>query len=156
MLMVGIGYELQVDIVTIQKATVSGQRYFPLYELAPYRLLCVLAGLFVALIWTIFPTQISEHKILRQRIGRSLTLLAQYSASVSATLHQRIRDAECETSLATSPGNALKTRRYAILFEELSLLTEMRQISTMIPWELGIGGSFPKDSYSHFIDEIQR
>jgi len=147
---------LQVTIATIRKATVTGQRFFPLYTLAPYRLLCVLAGLFAAFVWTIFPTQISEHKILRQKVGRSLTLLAQYSASVSATLDQRMRDAEGDTNLASSPGNILKARRYAILFEELALLTEMRQISAMVPWEISIGGQFPKPAYDRLIDEIQR
>lgn len=151
-----IGYELQVAVVTIAKATIAGQRYFPLYELAPYRILCVLAGLFVALIWTIFPTQVLEHEILRKKVGRSLTLLAQYSASVSATFDQRIRAAEGDNSVNSSPGSILKARRYAILFEELALLTEMRQISAMIPWELAPAGKFPKTSYDTLIDEIQR
>jgi hypothetical protein len=83
-------------------------------------------------------------------------LLAQYSASVSATIDQRLRDSEGDGNLSSSPGRILKARRYQILFEELALLTEMRQISGMVPWEISIGGQFPKNAYDKLIDEIQR
>jgi hypothetical protein len=149
------GYELQVS-VKVPKPIVSPQRYFPVYTLAPYRLLCVLAGLFVAFVFTIFPVQISEHKILRKNVGTSLRLLASYSSSVSATLDQRIRGLEGDISQASSPGRILKERRNTILFQELALLTGMRQISTMVPWEISLGGRFPKSSYDILVDEMQR
>src|ERR1700761_8229794 len=135
------GYELQVSVKT-STAIVSPQRYFPVYTLAPYRLLCVLAGLFVAFVFTIFPVQISEHTIFRKNVGMSLELLARYSVSVSATLDQRIRGAEGDINQTSSPGAILKARRIEILFRELALLAQMRQISTMVPWEVTIGGKF--------------
>jgi hypothetical protein len=149
------GYELQVS-VKVPAAVVSPQRYFPLYTLAPYRLLCVLAALFVGFVFTVFPTQISEHKILRKNVGASLSILASYSSSVYATLDQRIRGLEGDIDQLSSPGRILKARRIDILFKELALLTEMRQISTMVPWEVSLGGRFPKSSYDRFVDEIQR
>ena len=43
-----IGYELQVGVIGIELATSNGQPYYPLYELAPYRLATVVGGLLVA------------------------------------------------------------------------------------------------------------
>ncbi|KAJ9629567.1 hypothetical protein H2203_001941 [Taxawa tesnikishii (nom. ined.)] len=52
-----IGYELQVKKIGITVSESNGQPYYPIYELAPYRLATVCGGLFVAWIWTIFPIQ---------------------------------------------------------------------------------------------------
>jgi hypothetical protein len=147
---------LQVNVNGVRKATVSGQRYFPLYILAPYRLLCATAGLFVALVWTIFPVQISEHSILRNKVSRSLSVLAKYSCSISTTLDYRIHGREGDLKSISSPGRRLKSARYEILYEELALLAEMRQHSEMIKYEVSIGGKFPKKVYDSIIDEIQR
>jgi len=62
---------------------------------------------------------------------------------------------EGDISQAFSPGRILKTRRNTILFEELALLTSMRQISAMVPWEVSLGGRFPKSSYDRLVDEMQ-
>jgi hypothetical protein len=154
-LIILLGFELQVS-VKVPKPIVSPQRYFPVYSLAPYRLLCVIAGLFIAFVFTMFPAQISEHKILRKNVVSSLSLLATYSSSVSATLDQRIRGLEGDTTDASSPGRILKDKRNSILFKELALLSGMRQISTMVPWEVSLGGKFPKNSYDKLVDETQR
>ena len=45
-----IGYELQVVVIGIKLATSNGQPYYPLYELAPYRLVTVVGGLLVAFV----------------------------------------------------------------------------------------------------------
>jgi hypothetical protein len=50
----------------------------------------------------------------------------------------------------------LKTARYAILYQELSLLAEMRQHSEMTMYEVSIGGKFPKMAYDAIIEEIER
>ena len=39
-----LGYELQVRKVGVLAATKTGQLYYPIYELAPYRLATVSAG----------------------------------------------------------------------------------------------------------------
>jgi hypothetical protein len=147
---------LQVDVNGVRKATRSGQRYFPLYILAPYRLLCAITGLFIALFWTLFPAQISEHSILRNKVSRSLSVLARYSYSVSTTLNYRIHGREGNPNSTSSPGSKLKSARYKILYEELALLSEMRQHSEMTRYEVSIGGKFPKQVYDAVIDEIQR
>jgi ABC-type multidrug transport system permease subunit len=55
-----IGYELEVRKLGVQAATSNGQPYYPIYQLAPYRLACVAGGSFVAFFWTIFPYPISD------------------------------------------------------------------------------------------------
>ena len=46
-----IGYELQVQKIGVKASTASGQPYYPIYSLAPYRLATVAGGLLVAYIW---------------------------------------------------------------------------------------------------------
>jgi hypothetical protein len=71
-----LGYELQVQKMGISLATASGQPYYPVYLLAPYRLATVTSGCFVAFIWTYFPYPLTAMSALRQQLGRSLYLLA--------------------------------------------------------------------------------
>jgi hypothetical protein len=42
-----LGYTLEVEVLGRQVATSNGQEYLPIYELAPYRLATVTAGLAV-------------------------------------------------------------------------------------------------------------
>lgn len=86
-----IGYELQVKKIGVTVSETNGQAYYPIYELAPYRLATVAAGLFVAWIWTIFPYPISEHSELRRNLGSSLYLLANYYSVVIETVRMRLR-----------------------------------------------------------------
>ncbi|RFU31602.1 hypothetical protein B7463_g4731, partial [Scytalidium lignicola] len=149
-------YELQADVNGMEKAMASRQKYFPLYILAPYRLLCVIAGLFVAFFWTIFPVQISEHTILHFKVSTSLSLLVKYSSLVSGTLYQRLHDLEGDLELESSPMRRLKNARYKILYQELALLAQMREHSTMMNYEVSIGGKFPKEEYDLIVEEIQK
>lgn len=55
-----LGYELQVRKIGLKLAESNGQAYHPIYVLAPIRLLTVIAGLFVAWVFTIFPYPVSE------------------------------------------------------------------------------------------------
>lgn len=55
-----LGYELQVRKIGLVVAESNGQAYHPIYVLAPIRLLTVIAGLFVAWVFTIFPYPVSS------------------------------------------------------------------------------------------------
>jgi hypothetical protein len=77
-----IGYELQVRVLGIQASEASGQPYYPVYLLAPYRFACVAGGSFVAFIWTIFPYPLSDASWLRKDLGVALHLLASYYSVV--------------------------------------------------------------------------
>ena len=73
-----LGYELQVRKLGVQVATSNGQAFYPVWELGLIRVATVAGGLFLAWIWTIFPYPITEHSQLRQNLGSTLYLVANY------------------------------------------------------------------------------
>ncbi|KAF4633790.1 hypothetical protein G7Y89_g4322 [Cudoniella acicularis] len=150
-----IGYALQVRVIGIKIATATGQPYYPTYELAPYRLLIVVAGSFIVYIWTIFPVPITEGSVLRRNMGASFFLLASYLSSVTTTVDHRIQNKEGDMTIKSSPGRQLKKLRSKLLDQQIPLLNSMRQNLVDMSWEPTFGGDFPKDTYTAFIKEIQ-
>jgi hypothetical protein len=137
-------------------ATATGQAYYPIYELAPYRLLTVGGGVLVAFIWTIFPVPLTEGTVLRRDLGSSLFLLANYLSSVTSTVEQRVHDKEGDMSVRSSPGRRLDKMRQRVLQKQLALLISMRQNLTFLAWEPTFGGEFPKETYQAIITEVQK
>jgi hypothetical protein len=122
-----IGYELQVRKIGITAATQSGQPYYPIYELSPYRLACVAGGSFVAFIWTIFPYPLSDRSWLRKDLGSTLYLLANYYSVVHSTINARLHDTEGDMELKDSPGRRLEKVRYKIFGKLLLLLPSLQR-----------------------------
>jgi len=145
-----------VRVIGLKAATATGQPYYPLYELAPYRLLTVMGGVTVAYIWTIFPVPITEGSVLRRDLGNSLFLLANYLSSVTSTVELRVRDKEGNVSQSLSPGRQLEKMRLKVLQKQLAVLASMRQNLLFLSWEPSFGGNFPKASYQAIIDEVQK
>jgi hypothetical protein len=143
-------------VIGLKQATATGQEYYPLYKLAPYRLLAVAAGVVVAYIFTIFPVPIMGRSVLRRDLGSSLFLLANYVSSVTSTVDHRILDKEGNMSLSSSPGRKLKKMRLKVLQKQLALLKSMGQNLAFTTWEPSFGGDFPKATYSSIINEVQR
>ncbi len=150
------GYELQVRVIGVKQATATGQEFYPIYELAPYRLLTVGGGCLVAYIWTIFPVPISEASVLRRDLGVSLYLLANYVSAVTTTVDERLTRAEGDLSLVSSPRRRLSKLRRQILAKQIVLVNSMRQNLAFLSWEPRLGGDFPKKSYQSIIDELQK
>lgn len=143
-------------MIGLEQATATGQPYYPIYELAPYRLFAVAAGVTIAYIWTIFPVPITEGSVLRRDLGSSLFLLANYFSSTTSTVEQRVKDKEGDMSLAASPGRRLEKMRQKVLQNQLALLNSMRQNLAFMVWEPSFGGDFPKETYQLIINEVQR
>jgi hypothetical protein len=143
-----IGYELQVRKIGVVAASASGQPYYAVYLLAPYRLACVAAGSFVAFIWTIFPFPLSDRSWLRKDLGSTLYLLANYYSITHSTISARMHDTEGDMSLKTSPGKRLEKARRKIFGKLLLLLPSLQQHADWQKWELSIGGKFPRVSHS--------
>ncbi|TAQ84624.1 hypothetical protein B7494_g7055 [Chlorociboria aeruginascens] len=146
-----IGYELQVHKIGIAAASSTGQPYYPIYELAPYRLACVAGGSFVAFIWTIFPYPISDRGWLRKDIGSTLYLLANYYSVVHSTIRTRLHGTEGDMESKNSPGRRLQKVRRRIFEKLILLLPSLRQHADWQKWEPTIGGKFPRDSYEGII-----
>ncbi|KAJ5752596.1 hypothetical protein N7520_009513 [Penicillium odoratum] len=146
-----IGYELSVRKVGEAVATSNGQAYYPIYELAPYRLAAVSGGIFVAFIWTFFPYPISEHSVLRQSLGASLYLLANYYSIIHETLNARIRGDEGDITLKSSAGRKLEKARHKVFSKQMLMLAGLRTYSGFLTWEVPVGGVFPKKQYDSII-----
>jgi hypothetical protein len=142
-----IGYELQVRKIGIAAASASGQPYYPIYELAPYRLACVAGGSFVAFVWTVFPYPLSDRSWLRKDLGSTLYLLANYYSVVHSTIGARMHDMEGDVDSKTSPGRQLEKVRHKIFGKLMMLLPSLQQHADWQKWELSIGGKFPRETY---------
>ncbi|KAK3618008.1 hypothetical protein LTR56_024918 [Elasticomyces elasticus] len=150
-----LGYELQVRKVGIQTAISNGQAYFPIYELAPIRLATVCGGLFLAWIWTIFPYPITEHSQLRQNLGRSLYLLANYYSIMHETVRARLRGSDGSWTTKGSPTYQLDKSRHKIFLKCSSILTGLRAQSGFVKFDIPIGGPFPRQQYQEIIALMQ-
>lgn len=167
-----IGYELQVRKIGIAAAsgthtplfnistsvfadfntrTASGQPYYPIYELAPYRLACVAAGSFVAFIWTIFPYPLSDTNWMRKDLGSTLYLLANYYSVVHSTISARMHDTEGDMSQKTSPGRQLQKVRHKIFGKLMLIIPSLQMHADWQKWEPTIGGKFPRETYEGII-----
>ncbi|KAH7113817.1 hypothetical protein B0J11DRAFT_472026 [Dendryphion nanum] len=149
-----IGYELEVRKIGVKLATSNGQPYYPLYLLGPYRLATVVGGLAVAFIWTFFPFPISEHSALRQKLGGSLYLAANFYSIIHETVMARIRGDEGELMDPTSPGYQLTKARYKVFAKQMLLLQGLRTHSAFIDWEFPLGGKFPRKEYNEIIQLV--
>jgi hypothetical protein len=143
-----IGYELQVRKIGLAAAEASGQPYYPIYELGPYRLACVAGGSAVAFFWTIFPYPLTDRSWLRRDLGSTLYLLANYYSVVHSTIRARMHNEEGDLNLKNSPGRNLKKARHKIFGKLLMLLPSLKQHADWQKWELTIGGKFPRVSHS--------
>ncbi|KAJ5577998.1 uncharacterized protein N7459_006962 [Penicillium hispanicum] len=146
-----VGYELSVRKVGEKVATSNGQTYYPIYELAPYRLAATSGGIAVAFIWTFFPYPISEHSVLRQSLGASLYLLANYYSIIHETISARMRGDEGDMTLKSSAGRKLEKARHKVFSKQMLMLNGLRTYSGFLKWEVPIGGRFPKKQYDSII-----
>lgn len=151
-----IGYELQVRKVGEQVATSNGQVFYPIYLLAPNRLAAVTGGIAVAFIWTFFPYPISEHSALRQSLGASLYLLANYHSIIHETVLARMRGGEEELARTSSAGRKLEKARNKVFSKQMLMLNGLREYSSFTRWEVQFGGKFPKKQYDAIILCIEK
>ncbi|KAL2865730.1 uncharacterized protein BJX67DRAFT_174312 [Aspergillus lucknowensis] len=150
-----VGYELQARKIGQQNVSANGQTYYPIYLLAPYRLGVVTGGIAVAFFWTFFPYPISEHSVLRQNLGSSLYLLANFYSIIHETVSARMRGDEGEIALKTAAGKRLLKARNKVFSKQMIMLSSLRTYSEFLKWEVPIGGRFPKEQYDRIITCIE-
>lgn len=146
-----LGYELQTDLLGISASESSGQPYYPLYTLAPYRLATVAAGAFVAFFWTVFPSPFSDRTWLRKDLSAVLYLLANYSSVVHTTMKATMRGTVGDMEIPGTPAHSLfKVRRK--LFGKLTMLLPSLQMhANFQKFEPTLGGKFPEEQYQDII-----
>ncbi|KAL1880044.1 hypothetical protein Daus18300_001407 [Diaporthe australafricana] len=146
-----LGYELQTNLLGIAASESSGQPYYPLYELAPYRLATVAAGAFVAFFWTVFPSPFTDRTWLRKDLSAVLYLLANYSSVVHTTMKATMIGTVGDMEIPGTPAHSLfKVRRK--LFGKLTLLLPSLQMhANFQKFEPSLGGKFPEKQYQDII-----
>ncbi|KAK8117937.1 uncharacterized protein PG998_006218 [Apiospora kogelbergensis] len=151
-----IGYELQVLKIGVRASEASGQVYYPIYHLAPYRLACVAAGCAVAFFWTIFPSPLTERTWIRRDLSATLYLLANYFSVIDASLKAKLHGTGGDPRLKRSPTNRLKKHRQILLGKLLLLLPSLKQHADWQRWEPAVGGAFPRAVYEDIIKRATR
>jgi Putative ER transporter, 6TM, N-terminal/Fusaric acid resistance protein-like/Aromatic acid exporter family member 2 len=151
-----IGYELQVSKLGLKLATSNGQPYYPIYELAPYRLATVAGGLLVAFIWTYFPYPVTTHSTLRKDLGRTLYLLANFYSCVHSTVEMRLTTGiKADPTKKKSPTYRLDKARHKVFSKAVIMLNQLREHSEFTKFEPTFGGKFPKKTYDELIQAMQ-
>lgn len=151
-----IGYELQVDDIGRALATSNGQRYYPVYELGPYRLVTVIIGIAVGFIWTYFPYPITTHGALRKDVGSTLYILANYYSCVHTTIDARLHLGPAyKDQPANSPVKKLDAARTKVFNKSLLMLTRLREYHNFTRFEPPFGGRFPREIYSELLTSIR-
>lgn len=110
----------------------------------------------VAFIWTFFPYPLTARSQLRQDLGVSLYLLANFYSIVHTTISLRVKGTEGDMESKMSPGRKLQKARGKVYVKELALLAGLRQHSAFTAWEPTFGGKFPRQQYDMIIQEVHK
>lgn len=151
-----VGYELGVKKTGIKLATSTGQPYYTIYLLAPYRLATVAGGLFVAFIWTFIPYPVSTHSALRRDLGSTMHLLANYYSCVHTTVDLRLSAGHKHNKKKGTPAWKLEKARSKVFSKTIVLLNKLRDNPSYLRHEPSFGGKFPKYTYDELIESMQK
>ncbi|KAI0405677.1 hypothetical protein F4802DRAFT_561520 [Xylaria palmicola] len=151
-----IGYELQVVKIGKALSESTGQPYYPIYELAPYRLAIVAAGCLVAFIWTIFPSPVTDRAWLRRDLAVTLYLLANYFSVINETLKSKLNGTGGDRNVKGTPAHQLTKQRIRLFGKLMLLLPSLKQHADFQRWEPTIGGKFPRELYEDIIQRASR
>ncbi|KAI0165743.1 hypothetical protein GGR57DRAFT_448560 [Xylariaceae sp. FL1272] len=151
-----IGYELQALKIGIAAAESSGQPYYPIYKLAPYRLATVAAGCAIAFFWTIFPSPITERSWLRRDLSTTLYMLATYFSAIDGTLKGKLKGTYGDRNIKGTPAYHLAKHRKRLYSKLMLLLPSLARHAEFQRWEPTIGGRFPRELYQDIIVRASR
>ncbi|KAI0550139.1 hypothetical protein F4679DRAFT_544134 [Xylaria curta] len=151
-----IGYELQVLKIGIAISESTGQPYYPIYELAPYRLAIVAGGCLVAFFWTIFPSPVTDRAWLRRDLAATLYLLANYFSVINATLKSKLKGTGGDRNVKGTPAYKLTKQRIRLFGKLMLLLPSLKQHADFQRWEPTVGGKFPRELYEDIIQRASR
>jgi len=124
--------------------------------LAPYRVACVAGGTFVAFLWTIFPSPLTDRTWLRRDLSATLYLLANYFGVIHSTLKSNVQGTIGDINVHGTPAHHLYKVTRKIFGKLMMLIPSMSQHSEYQKWEPTIGGKFPRDAYNDIIKRSNR
>ncbi|KAH7041382.1 uncharacterized protein B0I36DRAFT_282294 [Microdochium trichocladiopsis] len=147
-----IGYELQTAKLGIALSERNGQPYYPIYELAPYRVATVAGGCFVAFLWTIFPSPVTDRTWLRRDLSATLFLLAKYFGVIKEKMRVTLDGVEGgDSKIKGTLAHTLTKQQRRLSAKLMLLLPSLRQHAEFQKWEPTIGGAFPRETYEDII-----
>ncbi len=146
-----IAYELEVRKIGVAAAQSVGQRYYPTYELAPYRLLTVAGGSLVAFFWTVFPRPMTDRAWLRRDLSATMYVLANYFSVINETLRTALHGTGGAADVPGTPAYRLMKIRQKLFSKLMLLLPSLQLHSDWQKWEPTIGGKFPRSKYEEII-----
>ena len=121
----------------------------------PPGLATVAGGSVVAFFWTIFPYPITVRSKVREDIGQSVYLLAEFYSCVHTTAGLILLDQIGDVNVETSPGCKLEKFRQKVFAKQIMLLKGLGQTSATTAWE-PFGGRFPKETYDDIIIRVEK
>ncbi|KAI2642921.1 hypothetical protein GGS21DRAFT_198709 [Xylaria nigripes] len=151
-----VGYELQVFKIGKALSESTGQPFYPIYELGPYRLATVAGGCLVAFFWTIFPSPLTERTLLRRDLAATLYLLANYFSLIHETLRSKHNGTGGDRNVKGTPAHHLAKHRLRLFGKLMLLLPSLQQHADFQRWEPTIGGKFPRKLYDDIIQRASR
>ncbi|RDW64418.1 MFS transporter [Aspergillus mulundensis] len=153
-----IGIALQSQKLGHETVVASGQADYPVYLSAPYRLLNVLAGSFIAYVWTVFPYPITDRGLLGEKLGDVLCLLAQYQDCAHSITSLKLRGGrgkgdDAALAFRSSPGGTLDGAQQRLFQRIMTLIPPLRMHALFQKFDLPIGGEYPVSKYTAIMQE---
>jgi hypothetical protein len=155
-IMLIVGYELQVKQVGEAISVSNGQVFHPVYELAPYRLAAVLAGVGIACLLSYFPTVNTARAEMRKDLGKTEYLLGHYYSSTHKAVSLRLKDLGGDPKDKNSPIRKVEKARTKLFAKQLILIQGMKNHLDFMRWEPTFGGKFPRDIYERLLNRTQK
>lgn len=94
--------------------------------------------------------------MMRQSLGASLYMLANYYSVIHETVKIRMRGGEGDWTLKTSAGRRLAKARNKVFSKLMLMLNGLRTYSEFQRWEVPVGGRFPKRKYDSIISCVEK
>jgi hypothetical protein len=145
-----IGYALEVSKIGVATIESSGQPFFPVYQLAPFRIIVTFIGVILAFIFTIFPYPVTSGDILRQDTARQFHLLSNLYSLTQARMGVVV------ASDGAKESQALRDLMWKVSFKCVALQSRCLENLMYTSWEPNLQRIFPKDTYSELLNAMQR
>ena len=139
------GYDLQILKGGIALADSTGQRYMPIYLLAPYRFLVVFIGVCTSTLFTLFPHPHTTRSLLRRNIAKHLFTLSSFFGLINEKLL-------IDRSNFSTGG--LDKESFKLQKRIVRLLNEERAGLQSVQYEFSLRGSFPRKTYTALVNSL--
>lgn len=110
------------------------------YILAPYRLATVIAGIFSAFVWTVFPYPITEATELRKDLGSSMYLMGLYHHLAHESIQGAIESSSSSDNLKDTPSARLQETRNTVLMKLVTMSSQLNANASFSKFQLSVGG----------------